>query len=216
MAAKLFDNDHKNRLFNDRYSQRVKQLRVAIPIVIGLVVTFLVLWPILTEETIPDAQNTEANPIDGQQAMLNPVFQGMDMNQRPYIIKAQEVQKLSEKSAALRLKTTDSTLYTSADRSEWLNVRSHFGTYDPNEQSLSLEGHVTLSDWQGLRVITHSVEIGLRDKTAKSLTKVVGYSPQASIRAMGFDVQEGGQILTFQGPATLRLKNNDKHAQSAL
>ncbi len=196
---------------NQKYTQNVKILRVALPLLALMSIIALIAWPILNQEEIPQEMTSQSlnsdKPIgiaDDALQMIKPEFTGLDMKNRPYIITAETIYQGSTKEADMTLIKPKATLDISKEQS--ISLESESGVYKPSQESLTLTGAVTLFDQTGYHLKTREIFVDLSKSTAISQTKVEGRGPIGSIDAHGIKIDlELSPIVHFMGPATLTI-----------
>lgn len=194
--------------------------RFVLPVLAGLILAAVVLGT--RQETPPISApasllttRLSAAPIP-QNALINPRFEGLDNEGRPYTITAQRATQDLKASRAIGQDTTDPILLTvpaaraiSGDGAPF-EAHAAVGRYDPAAKSLVLGGGVEIilgdSADKTYTLSTQALSLDLAARRAMGTTPVVGHGTDgASLRATGFALNAATGHLIFTGPTRLVL-----------
>jgi len=187
------------------YSLFVGTLKVVLPALAVALILLVVVWP----QLVPEDSRFRVGLSDlapdsaGKLTMVNPRFQGVDAQDRPFSVVAQTATQ--EKSGAdvveLDQPKADITLKDGA----WLALTADHGTFDRASQTLHLDGHVSLFHDRGFEMRTETAHVDLKAGTARSDTPVAGQGPAGHLEAEGFRLEDKGGTIVFTGKSKLTL-----------
>lgn len=180
------------------HSRRVRQAKVALPILAGLTLMAVALWPLVRETTQPRHAD-----VTGQVAMADAHYLGLDKHGRPIELRAASAQQIagSDKLYNLTAPETEITL----KGGQWVTLSSDKGTYDQTSGHLSMSGHVTLIHDKGYEFTTETAEVDTQHGIAWGNDRIAGQGSFGDIDAGGFRVGKDGDSVVFTGKARLRL-----------
>lgn len=185
-----------------RYTRFVTWMRIILPVVAGVVVLLVVIWPQLTEDAgrfalmAPSAVTLKDG---GDQQVVNARFTGMDRNQQPFTViadSATQSQQMPDR-VSLAFPKADVTMKNGA----WVALSGANGLYYRNRQALDLNGDVTLFHDSGFEMRTAAAHIDFNTNIASGDSPVQGQGPLGTLDAKGFRVVEGGRRIWFAGPS---------------
>ena len=193
--------------YDPRYSEKIRLLRVILPVVAVMMLSVLLIWPLFS------GRRGGVSTIDaGSIAMLNARFVGLDNKNRPVTITADQVVRTQDPQnlISLRMPVADLTY----DRGRTIAIRAENGQYDEKSGHLRLIGDVNLFQADAFELVTRQVEIDGKNRNAWSVDRVTGYSPNGSITAEGLKIVNNGQSVVFTGRSRLVLtqpQDKQKH-----
>ncbi len=194
------------------YTRIIQSLKIVLPISIVFIIAISIIVPILSEETIPDAEDYSQEAVqntvvgDDDLVMTDTQFTGLDKNGRLYEITADKIARSSERAGTMSLIAPRAVLFRSEDKSEWSRMTSNEGLYVPDEGELRLWGDVTFFDSDDNRLVTQTLLTQMEDFAVTSNQTVLGFGPVASLRSSGVRIYNGGKTLELRGPARLTIK----------
>lgn len=189
--------------YNSRYSEKVKLLRVILPVTALLMLAILLIWPLFS------GRHGGVSDVDaGAIAMLNAKFVGVDAKNRPMTITADQVVRTEDKTGVISLKMPVAELAYAPGRN--IAIRAENGQYEEQSGHMYLDGDVNLFQSGAFELVTRAVEIDGKNRNAWSVDRVTGYSPNARIAAEGLKIINNGQSIVFTGKSRLVLTHPDK------
>ncbi len=188
------------------YTKFVRFARLALPlcalIIMGVVVMRLTgggtQQPISMND-LPAEEKTVPGEID----MVEAKYQGADAQGRMYTVTAARARRdmTSPNSLSLEKPRADLAL----DGGKWLAMHAEKGLYDNEAGTLYLSGGVTLFHDMGYELHMQDVNVILKDRTASTDKPVEAQGPAALLQAAGMRVENGADLIVFNGPAHLTL-----------
>jgi lipopolysaccharide export system protein LptC len=206
------------------YTRYVKILRLVLPAVAVISLLGLLVWPFWREhrqnnEAADDLAKSQqhqphAAPTSGQTTptaaplqVIQPDYQGLDNQGRPYRITASRVEQNLNPKAPILLVDPSATLIlspateTRSERS--LTLKAMHGLYDAQAQTLDLKGAVNLLDDQGYVITAQDLVVDLARFYAMTTTPVTGEGPQGTLSAQSLNIADKGAVIVLKGPSRL-------------
>jgi lipopolysaccharide export system protein LptC len=204
-----------------QYSRFVGRMKIALPVVAGLILLLVLLLPQLRSESerfrvgVKNLTDITSDTL----SMINARYVGADDEGRPYTITAKSARERNTEEPATGQKLIDlvepRAEITMKDGT-WLKIAATNGVYDRNQQLLHLGGQVDVIQENGDEVHSTAARVSVRDRTASGNAPVSGRGSFGTIKAAGFSVTDSGSDVNFTGPVTLVLDNNkDKQPHAA-
>lgn len=188
------------------YTKFVRIARLALPlcalVIMGVVILRLTAdntqQPISISE-LPAEEKTVPGEID----MVEAKYQGADAQGRMYTVTAARARRDMSSPNSLSLEKPRADL--ALDGGKWLAIHAEKGLYDNEGGTLYLSGGVTLFHDMGYELHMQDVNVILKDRTASTGQPVAAQGPAALLKAAGMRVENGADLIVFNGPAHLTL-----------
>ncbi len=183
------------------YSRFVGVLKVLLPATaVGLII-LVIAWPGFEENATPEVSLPEIDLQGGEVSVLNPRWNGVDDEDRPFTVTADLVSQSKEDRNLyeLELPKADMTL----EDETWLALTARAGRFFYEEQQLELTGDVDMFHDQGFEIRTESASIDLKSKDAWGEEAVEGHGPAGRLNAEGFRITQEGARILFTGKSRL-------------
>lgn len=192
--------------YRSAYSRFVLLTKFALPVIAGVIVVLVVVWPEL--KTQPDKfrlgiADIQVETAQGQR-LVNARFTGIDAENRPFSITADSVRQAGEEDKGqfeLDQPKADVTL----EDSSWVAMASPEGTYWRDREILDLRGGVDMFHDDGYQFRTDEVRIDFTGGTAKGDDPVHGQGPFGTIDGEGINILDSGDRIIFTGRSRLVL-----------
>ena len=161
------------RARNNRHTTAVGWLRIGLPVLAGVLLVSLILWPMIRPVKIKSAimKNIPDLVID------NLHFTGLDSKNEPYSMTA--------------LKATRPS-----------GEQNNYGRYDQDARKLWLGGDVELFHDKGYHFVSEETQVNLNENYAWGEKPVLIQGDFGIIRGTGFRLLDSGHIMIVTGPAT--------------
>lgn len=188
-----------------RYSRFVSTMRVALPLVAGMIVALVVAWPEIEENRQGFELGISQLSVHdkGGQQIVNPRFTGTDRNRRPYSVTADSAAQAKEASGQIDLAFPKADL--TARNGTWIAVSAASGRYDRQAETLLLKGGVDMFHDQGYELHTPSARVDLAQGRASGDQPVRGQGPFGTLQGTGFRVWDSGRRLLIAGKSRIVL-----------
>lgn len=135
--------------------------------------------------------------------ILNPRYQGVDEQNRPYNVTAERaLQSGQEERVQLEAPRADLLL---ADGG-WVYLEARHGLYDREADRLDLAGRVTIHHDDGTQFVTEQAQLDVKTGHAEGDVPVAAQGPFGTLTAEGFRLRERGQVVLFTGRARVVLE----------
>ncbi|WP_170294874.1 LPS export ABC transporter periplasmic protein LptC [Roseospira navarrensis] len=185
------------------YSRFVVMMKLLLPSVAVVMLGIVLAWPQIRERTeqldlgLPDMDPRDANP----RVLEGPRYHGLDEQDQPYTLIAETAEELEGHPDWVDLVEPVGDISLHSGR--WVSLEGNTGLYSKIERTLDLSGDVMLYRDDGFEFHTEGAFIDLRTSSARGSRPVRGQGPGRTIRSEGFDMQDGGAVVTFTGKARL-------------
>ena len=183
------------------YSRFVGVLKVLLPATaVGLII-LVIAWQQIEEGATPPVTLPPVDLQGGEVSVLNPRWNGVDKEDRPFTVTADLVTQSKENSNlySLELPKADITLKDET----WLALTARAGEFLFEEQQLELTGDVDMFHDQGFEIRTEAASIDLKTKDAWGDSPVEGHGPAGRLNAEGFRITQEGARILFTGKSRL-------------
>lgn len=208
---------HRFSAHGRAYSFFVRLARLILPVLAILLLAFVVMklsGNPLQDQLSQIAPDQKATP--GQSSLENARYEGVDTEGRPFVLTAEEATRVmpADKAGTTTIDPSPlegETIDLTNPRAQLLEstgtgglaIEAQQGRFEQGPGQLRLEGGVTLSDQTGYALDLKDADIDLLNRRAESQQPVSGKGPAGSIEASGVKVEDGGQNITFTGPAKM-------------
>ncbi len=191
--------------YRSGYSRFVRLAKYALPLIAGVVVVLLVVWPEL--EPPPDRFRIGMSDINietaGGQRVVNARFTGVDSANRPFSVTAASAVQPPESEGRVELSAPKADVTLKGD--SWVAITSPSGIFWRQKEVLDLTGGVQLYHDDGYEFQTRNARIEFRTGTARGDDPVRGQGPFGTVVAEGFRVEGNGERIVFSGKAKMVL-----------
>ncbi|MEE2950087.1 MAG: LPS export ABC transporter periplasmic protein LptC [Pseudomonadota bacterium] len=196
----------------EKRSRTVRRLKVILP-TIGVLIILGGIGATWVARAIPENVAIEGLTIDnGRVVMEDPRMSGVDANDRPYELVAERAMQALN-GGAIDLEAIDAKVSVSDTTTAHITAAS--GHYEPNAQTLGLDGGLSIKTNDGLKVDMRQAEIDLAEGVLVSQQPVTIQNGEQSIRANALTVSDNGKRIRFSGGVTMSLKPNSSPNSSA-
>ena len=191
-----------------RYTRFVGTMKLILPLVAGILITMVIAWPQMGDQ--PATLQLAAAPVDieateGGQRVVNARFRGVDRNDQPYVLTADEAMQPNRGSNRVQLRNPRADIKLNSG--EAVAASAPHGVYSTKDSVLTLDGGIKLSQTEGNEFRTKSATIDLEKGVARGADPVFGAGPFGSLAARGFLIFDEGRHFLFTGKSKLVLKN---------
>ncbi len=137
--------------------------------------------------------------------MLSPRFSGFDSQDRPYTVNALTAIQDRKDPNLIRLTTIDGHVVLGSSENApsnaitELDVTANGGLLRSEEQTVVLEGNVTLKSNNDYQFVTQRALVEFETSRISGSERVTGTGPRGSVTAQEFEVTEGGDRILFKG-----------------
>lgn len=180
------------------HTRVVRTARVALPVVAGLVLLLIVIWPLFGGS----GDGSKAGPDQGDLEMTKARYLGTDTTDRPFEIRADRVMQLGDTGSQVDLSAPEADITMKGG--DWLSMAADSGHYDQDKNVLTLQGKVSIFHGAGYEFRTNEAALDVDKGIAWGNKPVEGQGPLGMVEAGGFRVLQDGDVLVFTGAARLR------------
>lgn len=198
-AADLAPRAEAGSLARPAYSRFVGLMKWGLAALASFLVILVLAWPgVLTRKEGFRISFSGLRGLGEEQlTMLNPRFLGVDGSGQPYVVTADSAiqDPADPRRVSLRQVQADITL----EQGEWLSLTASSGVYRQVEESLVLEGPVSIHSDSGYELHLERVEAALAEGRAWSDSPVQGQGPFGAVTADRMRLEERGRRIVFEG-----------------
>jgi lipopolysaccharide export system protein LptC len=204
----FIDVEHDLKI-NRGYTVFIKILRKSFVAIALLLICAVVFWLFFfdpaNQASTPAKITPEqpSNKASGEAALLKAQYDGVDVEQRPYRVTADKAVRSTADENLIDMIAPVADIF-SADES-WLAALSKVGNFNQETSTLVLRDDVKLFYDHGIEFSMPEIKIDLKQNTAMTDEPVEGHGAQGKIKASGLRIENAGQKIIFNGPATLTL-----------
>lgn len=200
--------------YNPRYTKFVRFARLAFPLLGVVLLAVVIFWTSFESPRIEPTQNTNDNVAETVNEVLVPEFDSVDEKGRPYHLQAQSaVQSETEKDLVL-LQQPQGEI--KLDPQSLVTLQARTGNMWRNAKKLTLNQNVTLNYNQAENIETAEqtytltspvlyIDMNAGIATSDQVVNVTG--PDIVLDATGMHADANNEVLIFEGPTKLVLKN---------
>lgn len=199
----------KQRIFDKRSISgaaavsRGNFLKVLLPLFACVLVFSVVSWPyirdMMPEPEVPYSAPEVLHPT-GANTALRPQFNGVDKNNQPYVLIADQGVQMGE----TKLSLTNAEFRLSLKTGETVTLRADTADYDQATGKVFMQGNVTLTHTTGYRFKTPKAWIDMNTSVAHGEDPVEGDGPAGTIQSPnGFRLSNHGEHIVFFGRSQL-------------
>ncbi|WP_162906497.1 LPS export ABC transporter periplasmic protein LptC [Algihabitans albus] len=198
------------------YSIFVNAMKLLLPTVAVGLVLLIAIWPQIerTGGFRLDAIETFGDtPVPEEATMINPRYEGIDENRRPFMITADVARQLDpgeEETIDMRQPAAD--LFD--DVGKWLAITADHGVYERGQEVLLLDGNVNIFHDDGYELQTDQAVVDLAADLATSSMPTFGQGSFGTITSEGLRVEERGARVFFTGRAHMVLYPSDQDPEA--
>jgi len=187
-----------------RHTNKVKLLKIALPIV-GVLVILGISGALIINSLLNSGVNVDSISVsDGKLVMENPQLNGLDGKQRPYNLSANKAVQDASNPMLVELQEISASLPVNDLVSASINAGKGFYNADAKTLLLAKEVHVVTNNGMSLTLQDADVDIGAGTLTTKNA--ILATSPQADISAKSLSVHDNGAHLIFEGGVRITLR----------
>ncbi len=190
-----------------RHSRRVDRLRFLLPAMALLLLAVVMAWPWLAggyHGLIVPVFKSAADHGGDAMRMLKPRYVGKTKAAEPYEVTASSAFLDPADPDRIHLDQLRAVLEQADDAPVLL--RSDEGIYLRKRDKLELDGDLELTFGEGYRFTTESADVDLERGHVMGAEPVSGEGPVGTLAADGFDIEDGGKLLRFEGRVQVTIR----------
>jgi lipopolysaccharide export system protein LptC len=182
-----------------RYSRFVSTMKLVLPLVAGLLVAMVAIWPKFQGQD--NRFQVGVGAVRAHEAldpsMIRPRYVGIDNGNLPYSIAAELAKNVVKGTEQVELDApkADMTLKDGT----WLALTADTGLYNRDEKLLTLEGGVNMFHDSGYEIKTTQAIVDLGQGAAAGDKPVEGHGPFGELNSQGFRMENKGSKIFFTG-----------------
>ena len=183
-----------------RHSRRVDRLRFLLPTVALLLLAAVMAWPWvgggyhgLIVPIFADSFDQENDAM----RMAKPRYVGRTQEAEAYEVTAVSAFLDPANQNRIRLDRLQAVFEPAGEKT--VHLRADEGVYLRKQDFLELDGDLELTFGEGYRFTTESADVDLERGYVTGREPVSGNGPLGAVAADGFDIEDGGRLLRFEG-----------------
>lgn len=189
-----------------RFDRIIAVLRIALPVLIGVLAAFLALAPFSSKSEISFVLNREEVQIAEERLRVEEArYRGEDASGRPFSLRAKEAVQQSSKVPILKMTDLSARILL---RDGPAQITAPDGKYNMDEETVRVDGAVQVTAAGGYRLSTRNVNVDLEKRTLRSQAPVDGRANIGTFRADRLEVDLPARTMTLDGNASLRIVQN--------
>jgi lipopolysaccharide export system protein LptC len=191
--------------YRSAYSRFVVLAKYALPLVAGIVMLLVVVWPELKSKPERFSLGLSDVKIEtaGGQRVLNARFTGVDSENRPFSITAESVIQAANKETGVELMEPKADVTLAGD--SWVAIAAPKGLFRREAEILDLTGGVDVFHDDGYEFRTAEARLDFGKSSASGDKPIRGQGPFGTIEAEGFKIAGRGDSIHFTGKSRLIL-----------
>ncbi|WP_375594215.1 LPS export ABC transporter periplasmic protein LptC [Algihabitans albus] len=197
------------------YSVFVSTMKVLLPAVAVGLVLLIAIWPQIETSSgfrLDAVEHLSDAPIPEEATMINPRYEGIDENRRPFMITADVARQLQPNDReTIDMQSPAADLFD--DAGKWLAITADNGVYRRDQEVLLLDGNVNIFHDDGYELQTEQAVVDLATDLATSSTPTFGQGSFGTITSEGLRVEERGARVFFTGRAHMVLYPTEEPAE---
>ena len=191
---------------NSRYSRFVKLAKLAFPSLAAALIGVLLIFPYLKNDT-KDFRLDITRPKKGELEKLhveNTVFYITDKDNKVNNFIAQNIDETTPGSKIVKLTNPEGLLPLDNDR--WVSIKAPLGFFNQKTNLLELQKNIELFYSEGMNITTSSAFFDFNKSRSYGKKAINGQGFLGDIQATGFEYSSTTDILIFNGPAHITIK----------
>jgi lipopolysaccharide export system protein LptC len=187
------------------YSRFVTAMKFLLPLLAAGLIVLLAVW---SQIRIEDGRfrigMASIAPTDiDRLSMVNPRFQGIDDQNRPFTVTAAEASQVKNNEDLIELVRPQADI--TMENGNWMAVSADSGRYQRSTRHLELEGQVSLFQDQGYELHVESIAVDIAGGNAISETGVTGQGPTGELSGEGLKIAGKGAVIELTGKSRVLL-----------
>ncbi|MBI1238206.1 MAG: LPS export ABC transporter periplasmic protein LptC [Alphaproteobacteria bacterium] len=179
-----------------RHSQRVQQLKIALPI--G---AFVIVAAVLGFSSVNGGRATVAltfdkiERVEDDLRMIEPKLTGVDGEGRPYTVTAEAARQIQGAQDHVILSGIEADI--TLEDGKWIALSAGSGELDGKQNILDLDDGISVFSDMGYELRTQAAQVDLKQGVVTGETQVTGQGPLGVIHANGFTINRAMKQVTF-------------------
>lgn len=195
--------EQKLPYYRSGYSRFVLLAKYALPLIAGIVIMLVAVWPELKSSPEKFAIGLSDVKIEtaGGQRVINARFTGVDSENRPFSITAESVVQAASDDNGVKLVMPKADVTLAGN--SWVAIAAPNGIFRRDAEILDLSGGVDLFHDDGYEFQTAEVRLDFSTSSASGDSPIRGQGPFGTIEAEGFRIAGTGDSIFFTGKSRL-------------
>ncbi|MBN9236416.1 MULTISPECIES: LPS export ABC transporter periplasmic protein LptC [Phyllobacteriaceae] len=187
-----------------RHSRRVRVLKLALPILAGIIAVAFPVYSYLVKPAQPPVKADGSAFSNGKLVMANPKLDGFTKENLPYSMTALRAIQDVAKESIIGLEGIDAKLPLDASTSAVVGAAK--GVYNRDANTLQLEKDITVTTTSGMVVKLKSAFLDMAKGNMKTNDPVDIVTRGSHIMSDTMSVESGGKVLVFEKRVRVNLE----------
>ena len=185
------------------HDRLVGALKIALPVLIGVVVAFLVFAPLEDKQEVSFLLKKEdVGRAEERMRVQSAQYRGQDNQGRPFVLDAQHA--LQRNSTVPIVDIAGMSAQMQLDNGP-ARLEANRARYDTAQERVQVIGPIQLSAADGYRMTTHDVTVDLRGRRLESQGSVQGQMPLGSFSGGRLEADLGTRTVVLTGRPRLHI-----------
>ena len=186
-----------------RRDTMLRVLKVALPLLIGLLVAFLVLAPLGKNKEISFLlDKNKVETAEERMRVQSARYQGQDNQGRPFEVEAQQAVQARSTDPTVEIKGMAARILLSEGPA---TMNADQGRYNLDEQTVLVQGPILFKATDGYELATRDVTVDLNSRQMTGSGRVEGRMPLGTFSADEMTADLGAREVTLTGRARLHI-----------
>jgi lipopolysaccharide export system protein LptC len=182
-------------------TRKIDRFKYGLPAIALLILLTLILWPHFQRwhyDTLPRLEDI-TSVVQKNNTATYPAYKGVDKNNQPYTISAEQGREISADEIELSLPAMEIILKSGSK----VTLSASSGTFNKAKNNIHLLGNVVLTHSGGYSLETSQAWLDLEQGKAFTNDPVWGNGPLGTIQAKEFYLDEKNDMISFKGQSQL-------------
>lgn len=178
-------------------------VKIALPVLIGIVVAFLVFAPLEDKQEVSFLlKKEEVGRAEERMRVQSAQYRGQDNQGRPFVLNARQALQQNSRVPIVEMAGMSAELNLDSGLAR---IEAGRARYDTSQERVQVIGPILLSAADGYRMQTHDVAVDLRGRRLASQGSVQGQMPLGQFSAGRLEADLGNRTVTLSGRARLHI-----------
>ena len=178
-------------------------MRIALPLIIGILAAFLALAPLTVGRDISFVLSKDRVDVAGERMRVtHATYRGDDSKGQPFKLDAGSAVQATSRDPIVHLTKLDAQIRLSDGPA---TIRANSGRYDMDNENIAIDGPVRFDSADGYHIVTRDVLVDMDERLAHSRGPVDGTMPLGHFSADRMSADLERRIVRLDGRARLHI-----------
>jgi lipopolysaccharide export system protein LptC len=185
------------------HDRLIATLRVALPMVVGVLIAFLAFAPLTVGRDISFVLAKDRVEVARERMRVTAaVYRGSDTEGRPFELDADSAVQATSRDPIVRLTTLNAKIQQTTGPA---TIRAGHGRYDMNTQNIAIDGPVNFDSADGYHILTRNVLLTMNNRALVSRGPVTGTMPLGNFSADKMRARLDDRVVQLEGHVRLHI-----------